>query len=108
MLTRNNVCNELKLSPFKLELNNITYIFSSELHLNKFKEQVESNRNKINKSLSNRFNITIKFNILSDIMLYKRIESRGFLIHHDGKYYKCLDNIKLDGENLMNKNLIEL
>ena len=62
------------------------------------------NRNKINESLSNRFNYYVEFNLLADCVLYKQIEQRGFLILKDGENYKCQNIIKFVGEQLTKKN----
>lgn len=41
---------------------------------------MKENREKINKSLSNRFNILVDVEQLADVVLYRKIETRGFLI----------------------------
>lgn len=107
-LTRYGVAYDLETSPFELEVHytEIRYLifkFSSQLYLDKFKEKIEDNRNKINDSLSNRFGFTIKNDVLADIKLYSSIEKRGFLIKGKEEY-KCLNNIILNGVNLIQPN----
>ena len=107
-LTRYGVAYDLETSPFECEVyyTEIRYLifkFSSQLYLDKFKEKIEDNRNKINDSLSNRFGFTIKNDVLADIKLYSSIEKRGFLIKGKEEY-KCLNNIILNGVNLIQPN----
>jgi hypothetical protein len=102
------VAYDLETSPFECEVyyTEIRYLifkFSSQLYLDKFKEKIEDNRNKINDSLSNRFGFTIKNDVLADIKLYSSIEKRGFLIKGKEEY-KCLNNIILNGVNLIQPN----
>ena len=80
MITKDGVCYDFNISPFKYRVEDLTYVFSSMSHLEKFKKRLKENRDKINKSLSNRFNINVNIGHLPDIALYKKIETRGFLI----------------------------
>lgn len=79
-------------------------MFSSKNHRDKFIENLESNRSIIDTSLSKRFKVKISFNVLCDIVLYNKIESRGFLIIHEGVEFTCLNQIALVGENRILKN----
>lgn len=107
-LTRGGVCYELKNTPFKETFiygdNKITFHFSSQYNLDSFLKRLKKNREKINESLSNRFNIYIEFNVLSDIKLYESIEKRGFLITDSNESYLCLNTIKLSGVIKTTKN----
>lgn len=106
-LTRSNIAYDLNHSPHQLSLNydeyGITYVFSSELYKNKFLEKLSSNRENINISLSNRFGFVIVNDILSDLKLYTTIEKRGFLIYKGLVKVECLNNITLDGSQLIIK-----
>ena len=104
-LTRSGVAHDLRISPHITivkygDKDELTYVFSSELYLNKFESKIEENRNKINNSLSQRFGINITLNKLADIKLYEKTETRGFLILGKEEY-TCLSTIKLDGKNLI-------
>lgn len=107
-LTRSGIAYNLEISPHKLtisygELNELTFVFSSNRYKEMFKNKMDDNRNKINDSLSNRFGFEIQNDKLCDLKLYSTIEKRGFLIK--GKEdYKCLSTIKLDGHKLTIKN----
>ena len=101
-LTRGGVAYNLDSSPFRYRMDYedfyVTFIFSSELYMNKFITNSRKNRNKINTSLSNRFGFNVQFDLLSDIKLYTSIEKRGFLLYRDGERIECLSSITLGGE----------
>lgn len=79
-ITKNGVCYNFNISPYRYEANGVVYVFSSQLHLEKFTKKIEENRKKINDSLSNRFGLSVEVSALADLVLYKKIETRGFLI----------------------------
>ena len=103
MLTVRGIAYDLDLSPYKSEIiynqEKITFKFSSKMYESKFNDKLVENRNKISTSLSNRFGFNISNDLLSDIILYSKIEKRGFLIISEKEKYRCLNNIKLDGHN---------
>lgn len=80
-----------------MQLNDILFFFSSQNHLDKFNEECAPNRDKLYYSLYRRFKCKIHIDELYDLVLYKNIESRGFLIKHKGVYYKCLEEVILNG-----------
>lgn len=80
MITRNGICYDLSVSEYRTTVNQLTYVFSSQLHLDKFMERLEDNRKVINKSLTKRFKLPVDVSTLADMVLYKKIETRGFLI----------------------------
>lgn len=106
-LTRSKIAYDLTISPHKVivayESFKLVYVFSSGLYKRNFKDKLQSNREKINHSISNRFGFSIKNDILSDLKLYTTIEKRGFLIYKDKEKIECLNNIVLDGNNLIMK-----
>lgn len=108
-LTRGKVAYNLEQSPYTTNIFYksidcyLQYHFSSELYRTNFMNRLKEHRNKINESLSKRFNIQITNDILSDIKLYESIEKRGFLIEYKGQKISCLKAITLDGNNLMKK-----
>lgn len=107
-LTRYGVAYDLKASPFKqlmkYEFQEVEFVFSSELYRGKFVEQLEANRTKLSESLSNRFGYEIKNNALYDLILYTKIEKRGFLIKVNEVPVECQEYITLDGQMLTIKN----
>ena len=108
MLSRNGITYNLKLSPYEhvIKYSNgesIKYKFSSLLYKDKFTSRLDANRKKINDSLSNRFGFELSNNVLCDLKLYSCIEKRGFLVETKEGYYECLNIIKLDGQNKIQK-----
>lgn len=108
MLTRGGVAYNLQITPFvyTIEYDDaeiLSFKFSSNYNMHRFKEKIQENRKKINTSLSNRFGFSITNNKICDIKLYSMIEKRGFLIENKGVSYKCLNNIKLNGKNKISK-----
>lgn len=105
-LTRSGIAHNLSISPYKVVVDyqsgELTYVFSSELYKNKFIDKLEDNREKISKSLSNRFGFTVINNMLADVKLYITTETRGFLILGKEEY-TCQSIIVLAGENLIQK-----
>ena len=108
-LTKSGVAYDLNDSPHRVKINYTVnsyfiFVFSSDLYKRKFEEKKEENRKRINESLSNRFGFDIKNDLLCDVLLYKNIEKRGFLIKNNKEGFECLENIRLDGRNLIQKN----
>lgn len=108
MLSRRGVTDDLKTSPYIVELNYnydvIDYVFSSKINYNKFKNRYNKERENLSKSLVNRFKINLNSDILSDIRTYLKIEHRGFLIVVNGEVIEWLNTIKLDGKVKILKN----
>ena len=101
-LTRGKIEYNFKISPFRILTDYYaTFVFSSESHKIKFIERQKKQREKISESLSNRFNFVVECNIIADILLYREIEKRGFLIITDeGIEIECQNSIKLGGQTL--------
>lgn len=80
MITKNGVCYDFSISPYKYRAGDLTFVFSSKSHADKFKKKLKENRDIINYSLTKRFNYNVDVSELADIVLYRKIETRGFLI----------------------------
>ena len=104
MFTRNGVCYDLPKSTFRTTVDGLTFVFSSRLHLEKFNKRLKENRDIINYSLSRRFNISVDVSRLADIVLYKKIETRGFLIVTNEGFNLCQENLKFFGGTATSKN----
>lgn len=104
-MTRNGIVYDLTLSPYilKVEDTNTTFYFSSKNHMEKFRELKEEHRARIKESLSNRFGLSIEENDISDIVLYGKVETRGFHIIFKGSEFTCKKHIKLSGERKIKK-----
>ena len=97
MITRNGIYYDLTKSCYRLKVNDYIFVFSSQLHLKNYKLKLNENREKINNSLTNRFKITVDVSELADIILYRKIETRGFLIVTKGGTELCQKDIKCVG-----------
>lgn len=98
MLTKKGVAYNLKLSPYVVNVNDSAYYFSSKNHKEKFIELITENRNKVNKSLSNRFGFEVYVPNIADMKLYISIETRGFyVVWKDGSDCECVNNLILSG-----------
>ena len=107
-LSRGGICYNLEITPFtvisKYENRKVKFSFSSEFYKGKFEAQIKEHREKINQSLSKRFGLVVFNPLLADIVLYSKIETRGFYLLIDDEEYKCLSSIKLTGVNQIQKN----
>lgn len=104
MISRNGVCYDLARSSYKTTVNGLTFVFSSKLHLDKFKNKLKENRDIVNYSLTRRFNLCVDVSQLADIVLYKKIETRGFLIVSNEGYELCQESLKFVGGTATHKN----
>ena len=103
MRTRAGVFYDLRLSTYYTVIGELKYMFSSDIHLTKFLEQLTPHRKEFNERLRIRYKINTEFKVYPDIVLYKKIESRGFLIcNHEGVKL-CLENLLLIGEKATRK-----
>ena len=107
-LSRNGIAYDLETTPYVYHIqygdNIYDFKFSSKLYMDKFMQKSFDNRKQVNESLTNRFGIAIEMNLLADVKLYATIEKRGFLIANQDRRFHCLNNIRLDGQNLTIKN----
>lgn len=110
-LTKSKIAYDLNISPHREtvhymigdKIEEITFIFSSNLYRVKWCEKVDENRSKINESLTKRFGFDINIQQLADIKLYTTIEKRGFLIYKGPVKIVCLNDIILDGQMQIKK-----
>lgn len=98
MMTRNNVFYNLENSIYFYEIGNIKYVFSSKLHLYKFKQKILSNRDEFNIFYEKKLKIICDLSVLSDLLLYDKIETRGFLIYINGVKICQKNRLILNGE----------
>lgn len=106
MRTRNGVYYDLTVSCYKYKPRDtgLTFVFSSDLHLTKFEERIQEHRNDFNLKIKARYRLEVDFKNFADIVLYKKIEKRGFLIVNEGGQKICQENLILDGEKVTPKN----
>ena len=80
MKTINGIYLDLKESDYKLNYNGLIYYFSSELYMNKFKNNVKKFIVEETVKLKTKYKINIYFDTMLTIAYYKKIEKRGFRI----------------------------
>ena len=80
MKTINGIYLDLKESDYKLNYNGLIYYFSSELYMNKFKNNVKQFIVEETAKLKTKYKINIYFDTMLTIAYYKKIEKRGFRI----------------------------
>lgn len=99
VLTKNGICYDLKDSPYFCFVGVYKFFFSSPAHLNRFKVGLEANRDWLNDSMTRRFKFEMQMDVLADFSLYRKIETRGFLIINDltGVAYECPESIEFHG-----------
>lgn len=102
-MTRNGVVYDLSKSPYTVEENGIKFYFSSKNHMDKFNENLVDNRITLSYSLHKRFKTWIINNELYDLVLYSKVETRGFLVSIEGVEYVCLKEIVLNGVSKIQK-----
>lgn len=98
-LTKNGICYDLKESPYFCFVGVYKFFFSSPAHLVKFRKGLEANREWLNDSMTRRFKFNMSLDVLADFSLYRKIETRGFLIINDstGVAYECPESIEFHG-----------
>jgi hypothetical protein len=70
----------------------------------KFEDQYLKHRKEFNLKMSVRHRTDINMKVLPDIVLYKKIETRGFLVINEGGQKLCQENLTLIGERATLKN----
>jgi len=91
--TRNGIIYNLPKSKYRYSTDKFEFFFSSLRHLEKFSERLVENRNATNLWLSNKYGLKIMLNDLADLMLYVKIETRGFYIRYEHKEIRNLRQI---------------
>lgn len=76
---------EIKESKYKIKIEKLTFYFSSQFYLEKFTEEY----NDFIKNETARMNIRYKTKIKAEemllLLLYKKIEKRGFRVYYEEK-----------------------
>lgn len=105
MVTRNGIYYDLTKSTYKFKTpdTHVTYVFSSDLHLVKFEDNYLENRKEQNIKFKARFRLNTHLNTLADLLLYMKIEQRGFLVVNERGQKLCHENLILSGEQATQK-----
>lgn len=104
MKTRNGVYLDINKSHYRFKPSgtSIILVFSSDYYRTKFEDNYIKHREEFNLRLKNRYHVNVDFKTYPDIVLYKKIEKRGFLVH-EGDEKICQESLLLAGEQLTNK-----
>ena len=91
-------------SPLVVEHLGFEFTFSSELYLNKYIDRVNEFVEQRNIVISQKYQCNIDMTELWCIMLYAKIEKRGFKITREGTIWTNLSQVRLLGnvDNLKN------
>lgn len=101
MATRNGVEYDLTRSPYKVLWRGYLFAFSSFMHEQKFRRQVEDRCAWLTDSLSRRFHFRVDADVIAAFQLYVQTETRGFYVQDaDGKAHRCQETIELAGLKL--------
>ena len=97
-MTRNGVEYQLEKSPFIYEVNNLMFYFTSINHLNKFISNLENFICNMRYKFSERYGYYAYLDLLFLLILYSKIETRGFYIKYEGREFTCKSQVTLGGE----------
>lgn len=98
-MTRDGVVYDLRFSDYEYTFFPLTFRFSSESHMNKFAERVRNRVEWLNDSMSRRFHVEVRMDLLAALQCYMQVETRGFLVRdiEQGRWYDCAEMLRLDG-----------
>lgn len=98
-MTRDGVVYDLRFSEYEYTFFPLMFRFSSETPLKKFSERVNAKVEWLNDSLSRRFHIELRVDLLAALQCYMQVETRGFLVRdiEQGRWYDCAEMLRLDG-----------
>jgi len=103
-VTKRGVAYDLPHSPYRVYVDGTIYHFSSSGHRDKFTELMFENRCTFSYTLRKRFGYPVEANVLADLTLYHRVETRGFCISFvDGGFVTCQRDLILSGLNVASR-----
>lgn len=100
-MTRRGIEYNLTVSPYKSFVKTLTFYFSSQSYRNKFESQIDDFRKRMEQQFEDKYGMIIKVPYLAELVLYSQIEKRGFFITNKGSEYKCLEEITLNGNQVL-------
>ena len=94
MKTARGIYVDLNESTYIYKYNKLTFYFSSQLYLNKFKKRVRKYVKDESLKIGLKYNANIIDNVMFALSLYKQIEKRGFKVkYNDIDLFKDYDII---------------
>lgn len=80
MKSKRGVYLDIYESDYYYDLDGVRYYFSSQLYLNKFKDNVMNYVNENSIKLKLRYKINLNFDLFLTLSYYKKVEKRGFRV----------------------------
>lgn len=78
------VYNNIEDSPYKVEIGDYTFYFSSEFYKNNFSERYKAFLIDEKYKFQVKYDVSIDFDAIFLLYLYKGIEKRGFRVYYIG------------------------
>lgn len=94
MKTRGGVYIDLKESEYKLQVANYTFVFSSKIYCEKFKNGYNQFIEQENLKFNSKYGINCNLFVYLLFAYYKKIEKRGFLVYDEQLNKEITDNTK--------------
>lgn len=96
-VSRYGVAYDLKTSPYKVLYGEWEFYFSSMPHRQKFLENITKRTEWLSDSLSRRFRVSVKADMLAIFQLYQQVETRGFFVRNTsmGAVYLAPDMVEV-------------
>lgn len=91
----NIIYYDLLNTKYSFKFYNYIFYFSSPVYLKKFRERIISYINNEKKKFQIKYFVDISDEFFA-IMLYKKIETRGFYIKIDDTYFNSIDSLNLE------------
>ena len=80
MKSKRGVYLDIFESDYYYDLDGVRYYFSSQLYLNKFKDNVINYVNENSIKLKLRYKINLNFDLFLTLSYYRKVEKRGFRV----------------------------
>lgn len=78
--TRNGVFHNLSESPFSYTDCGMTFWFSSQRHLDRFRDQLVARQVAMSATMSKRVGCEVDMSSLAALQLYRQVETFGFMV----------------------------
>lgn len=108
IMTRYGVERNLSISPFYVKTEEAIYYFSSLTHEKKFRKMFHVKHSEVNEYLNKKYGVNIKGDLLAELILYQKIETRGYRVEWKGCVFTCQNEIYLDLQQKLEKTLVNL
>lgn len=106
--TRRGIFHNLKESKFVISNTEIMFFFSSKLYMQKFVDEYKENREQLFERIDTKGTLRyLNMETLADIMLYQRIEKRGFRSWMKGVDISCENLHKYALRRMTEKNTLD-